>query len=86
MDSEESETSTSKNNQSLVTVNEIDRKSSMVIDENERKLCLQKETMKDKRKFPLDKYTVMILFYILMIVVNLAKGTKKFESLIGIEK
>lgn len=56
------------------------------IGENERKVCLEKEEMKDKRKFPFEKFVVMISFYILMIAVNLLKGTSKFKSLIGIEK
>lgn len=75
--------STNTNNQSLVTVN---RDVNIVVGENERKNFLEKETEKDKRKFPYEKYSVMVMFYILMLTVNLLKGTSKFESLIGIKK
>jgi hypothetical protein len=68
-------------NQSLISVN-----SEVIIGESERKIYLEKEANKDKRKFPFEKYGVMVTFYLLMIFVNLMKGTSKFKSLVNIEK
>ena len=70
-------------NQRLLTIN---REVNIVIGESERKYYLEKEAVKDKRKFPFEKYGVMVTFYLLMILVNLMKGTSKFKSLVNIEK
>ena len=67
--------------QRLISVN-----SEVIIGESERKIYLEKEANKDKRKFPFEKYGVMVTFYLLMILVNLMKGTSKFKSLVNIEK
>jgi hypothetical protein len=56
------------------------------IGEGDRLKYLEKEEAKDMRKFPLEKYAIIIFFYILMILINLLKGTEKFESIINIKK
>lgn len=55
------------------------------IGETDRQNYLNKEEAKDIRKFPFEKFGVMLMFYLLMILINLLKGTKDFESIIHIQ-
>lgn len=71
---------------SIDTIGDVDVSISIPVGENERKLLLKIEENKDKRKFPLEKYVVFISFYLLMLSINLIKGTDKFKSLVGILK
>jgi hypothetical protein len=57
-----------------------------VIGEIDRNTILNKEEAKDNRKFPKEKIGYFLIFYMLMIFINLMKGTKEFKSIINIDR